>query len=105
MRMQTFLVEHYRPGEDAAKLELAVAAIRAGAGAIACEGGLLRYVRSTVIPRDEAFISIFEAQSEQLVRDVYHRASVAFDRISIAVEDDATRSPEPSGAEQKGARR
>ncbi len=85
--MQTFLVEHYRPGEDAAMLERAVAAVRAGARAIADEGGSLRYVRSTLVPGDEAFISVFEAESEQLVRDAYIRACVAFDRISHAVED------------------
>ena len=50
--MQTFLVEHYQPGADAAALALAVAAIRAGAEAIAREGGALRYVRSTVVPDD-----------------------------------------------------
>ena len=85
--MQTFLVEHYRPGEDAAMLERAVAAVRAGAAASTDKGGSLRYVRTTLVPSDEAFISVFEAESEQLVHDVYIRARVTFDRTSQAVED------------------
>jgi hypothetical protein len=98
--MQTFLVEHYRPGEDAATLARAVAAIRASALAIAREGGSLRYVRSTLVPSDEAFLSVFEAESEQLVRDAYVRARVLYDRISQAVEDAEAAPPQPHQEER-----
>jgi hypothetical protein len=92
--METFLVEHYRPGADAATLALTAAAIRAGADAVARDGGALRYVRSTLVPDDEAFISVFEAESEHLVRDAYRRACVLCDRISKAVEDRPTEGGE-----------
>ena len=99
--MQIFLVEHYRPGEDAATLKRAVAAIRAGATAIAREGGSLRYVRSTLVPSDEAFISVFEAESEQLVRDAYARACVLYDRISKAIEDAPGDAPPTNVKEER----
>jgi hypothetical protein len=86
MALETFLVEHYRPGLDAASLWRAAAEIR-WAAAPRRRKSTVRYVRSTVVPDDEAFISIFEAESEEALRDAYARAGLAFDRISKAVEE------------------
>ena len=88
MALETFLVEHYRPGLDAASLSRAAVEIRRAA-APRRRRGAVRYVRSTVVPDDEAFISIFEAESEETLREAYARAGLAFDRISRAVEDHA----------------
>jgi hypothetical protein len=85
--VETFLVEHYRPGLDPEGLALAAAAVRDGAGTVEHGGGALRYVRSTLVPEDEAFISIFEADSEELVRTAYARARLSFDRISRAIDE------------------
>lgn len=88
MALETFLVEHYRPGLDAASLWRAAADIRR-AGTPRRRKGAVRYVRSTVVPDDEAFISIFEAESEEALRVAYARAGLEFDRISRAVEEHA----------------
>jgi hypothetical protein len=85
--METYLVEHYRPGLDADSLRRAVAVIRKSASAVESEGGALHYVRSTIVPGDEAFISIFEASSEALVHEAYARAQLSFDRISRAIDE------------------
>jgi muconolactone delta-isomerase len=83
--METYLVEHYRPGSGPAELQGAAERVRAAASALAIEGGKLRYLRSTIVPGDEAFLSIFEADSESAIRDAYARAGVAFERISRAL--------------------
>ncbi len=59
--------------------------VRAAAGRMAREGMSLQDVRCAVVPRDEGFICIFEAASEELVREAYRRAGVGFDRISAAL--------------------
>jgi hypothetical protein len=85
--METYLVEHYRPGLDAKSLRRAVAVIQTSARALESEGGPLHYVRSTIVPGDESFISIFEAASEAVVREAYARAQLTFDRISRAIDE------------------
>ena len=86
--MQTFLVEHYRPGLTAGDLQRAARVIRAAALALEREGSSLHYVRSTIVPGDEAFMSVFEAESEDAVRQAYARARIPFERISIALQED-----------------
>lgn len=87
--MHTYLVEHYGPGTSAESLRRAVRDVRRSTAALAEEGRSVRYVRSTIVPRDEAFMAIFEAASEELVREAYARAGVAFERISPAIQPDA----------------
>lgn len=81
---ETYLVEHYRPGLDAARLRRAALRIRDTTVQMEREGKRVRYVRSMVIPVDEFFMCIFEAASEELVREAYARAGMAFERISAA---------------------
>jgi hypothetical protein len=88
--VQTYLVEHYRPGLDTEALKRAAARIRAAASALEREGSDLRYLRSTIVPTDEAFLSFFEAASETAVREAYVRAGVPFERISLALTEDST---------------
>jgi Protein of unknown function (DUF4242) len=73
------------------------------------EGSTVRYVRSTIVPADEAFLCVFEAGSEDLVRDVYARAGVPFDRVSVAITDesewlDSGPPPGAGGAEETAQR-
>jgi hypothetical protein len=85
--MTTFLVEHYRPGLRADALTKLAADLRE-AVALVGPRSRLRYVRSTVVPHDEWFVSIFEAESEDLVREAYQRAGLEFERISPAITVD-----------------
>jgi hypothetical protein len=80
-----YLVEHYRPGLSSQRLAAAAADVRAAAAALAAEGRPVAYLRSTIVPRDESYLSLFEAGSEDDVRAAYARAGVPYDRISAAV--------------------
>ena len=89
---QTFLVEHYRPGFDAAELRRTASRVRDTAAEMEREGKPVRHLRSTLVPADEFFLCIFKAASEELVREAYARAGIAFERISRAdPEEDAGR--------------
>ncbi len=80
-----YLVEHYRPGLSPALLAAAAADVRAAASALAAEGRSITYVRTTIVPGDESYLSFFEAGSEEDVRAAYARAGVVFERISAAI--------------------
>lgn len=86
--MQTFLVEHYRPGLTTEALQDAARRVRAAALALERQGSDVHYVRSTIVPGDEAFLSVFEAASEDAVRQAYARAGVGFERISLALPEE-----------------
>ena len=88
MARQTYLVEHYRPGFTAEGLEEWAARVRATAVGMACEGAPVRYLRSTIVPADESLLCLLEAPSDDLVRAVYARAGVPFERLSAAISDD-----------------
>jgi len=85
--MQTFLVEHYRPGLGVEALRLAAALVLRATEAMADDGLRVRCLRTTIVPGDEGFLSVLEASTEDTVRDAYARAGVSFERISIAVTD------------------
>ena len=83
----TYLVESYRPGLSAQEMRAAAAILRRSACALRRESRPVRYVRSTIVPADEAFLSLFRAASEALVREACARAGLTADRISEAIED------------------
>ena len=85
---QTFLVEHYRPGLDVDELRCWVGRVRDAAAELEREGKPLRFLRSTIVPRDESFLCILEAASEQLIREAYARAGIPCERISSALTDE-----------------
>jgi hypothetical protein len=90
VRPQTYLVEYYGPGLDADALERNAARLRSAAAELRREGKQVRHLRSTIIAADESLLCLFEAGSGELVRMVYARAGVPFDRISAAISvDDA----------------
>lgn len=78
----TFLVEHYRPGLQAADLESLAARARTAVRELEREGKPLRFLRLLIVPGDESFLCVVEAASEQLVREAYDRAGIPFERIS-----------------------
>lgn len=99
---QTFLVEHYRPGLDAEELGRWVGRVHEAISDLESEGKPLRFLRSTIVPRDESFLCVLEAESEQLIRAAYARAGIPFERISSAITEEATfSSSTPSESERK----
>lgn len=85
LRQRTYLVEQYRPGNDAEALARYAKRVSAAASQLKNEGLSVRHVRSTIVPGEESLLCLIEAESEGLVRAVYSRAGVTFDRISEAV--------------------
>ena len=105
-----YLVEHYAPGLTVDGLGCRAARVRETAVAMGSEGRAVRYLRSTIVPADEALLCVFEAGSEELVREVYARSGVPFERLSVAIADesewlDAGSPPGAGGAEEIGQRR
>jgi Protein of unknown function (DUF4242) len=92
MAWQTYLVEHYRPGFTADGLVEWAARVRTAAVGIAREGKPVRYLRSTVVPSDESLLCLLEAPSDDLVRAVYARAGIPFERLTAVISDDTPSS-------------
>lgn len=87
---RTYLVEHYRPGSTAADLERVASRVREAVDQLEREGRPVRFRHSTVVAKDESFLCVVEAPSEALVRMVYDRASVSFERVSAAHTEQST---------------
>jgi Nickel responsive protein SCO4226-like len=101
-----YLVEHYSPGLTVDGLGSWAARVRATAVAMGSEGRAVRYLRSTIVPVDEALLCLFEADSEELVREVYARAGVPFERLSAAIADESewlNSGPPPGAGGAEGA--
>lgn len=84
----TYLVEHYWPGLTFEVLSAATERVRAQAEAMTREGLGVRYLRSTMVPGDEAAFCVFEASSSALVGEAYTRAGVGYERIVGVLELD-----------------
>ena len=84
---ETFLVEHYRPGLTAEELGAWAARVRATTNEMEREGKAVRYLRATIVPRDEWLLCVLEAASEDLVREAYARAELPFERITAVIPD------------------
>jgi hypothetical protein len=104
-----YLVEHYSPGLTVDRLGCRAVRLRETAVAMGREGMAVRYLRSTIVPADEALLCVLEADSEELVREVCVRAGVPFDRLSVAIADesewlDAGSPPGAGGVEENEQR-
>ena len=84
---QTYLVEHYRPGLEVEGFRRCALQVRGAAAELAREGKAVRYLRSTIVPADEALLCVLEAADEELVRETYARAGVPFERLSAVVHE------------------
>jgi hypothetical protein len=82
----TYLVEHYWPGLTADAFRSASERVRAAADAMARAGTPIRFVRSIMVPSDEAAFCLLDAASEDVIAQLYTRAGVRFDRIVAALE-------------------
>jgi hypothetical protein len=79
-----FLVEIYAPRTSALADDSARA--RRAAEAVAREGVAIRYIRSILVPEDETWFHLFEAQSAEAVERVVERAALRPGRIVEAVQ-------------------
>jgi hypothetical protein len=87
--MKTYLVECYLPRARATELAEVAARLSTRRGEPAAN--LARYLRSTYVPDDEICFHLFEAESVEAVREASRRASLTFDRIVEAEENQAAR--------------
>jgi hypothetical protein len=84
---ETFLIEHYRPGLSVEGLGALAARVRDATSELEREGKAVRYIRATIVPTDESLLCTVEAASEQLVREVYGRAGIPFERLTAVIPD------------------
>ena len=91
---RTFVVDHYRPGLNGDELRQLAERVRDAAVEMGRAGQPIRCVSSTVVPEDDYFQTVFEAKSERLVREAHARASISFERISLAIPIDDIDQPE-----------
>lgn len=82
---ETYLVEHYRPGASLDDLNSAVRDVRRAAAEVSGRRRSVRCIHCTIVPSDEALLAVFDATSQELVRDVYANAGIPFARITVAV--------------------
>jgi hypothetical protein len=84
---QTYLVEHYRPGLTVDAFRQWAVQLRETAVAMDREGKAVRYVRSAIVPADESLLCVLEAATEELVREMYARAGISFERLSTVIPE------------------
>ncbi len=84
---QSYLVEHYRPGLTVDELRQWAELVRDTAAQMEGEGRPLRYVGSAIVPGDESLLCVLEAASEELIREVYARAGIPFERLSPVIPE------------------
>jgi hypothetical protein len=87
----TYVAERYLPGGTWEQVLDAARRVKRSTAELAAAGTPVRYLRSTFLPGDEACCCLFQAPSEDAVRQVNDRAQVPFDRIvevvHVAAED------------------
>jgi Protein of unknown function (DUF4242) len=83
-----FVVEHYWPGITPERFRPAADRLRRSSNAAAALGSVVRLLHSTVVTQDDTAFCVFEAESQEAVRQVYSRAGVRFERLLDAFEID-----------------
>jgi Protein of unknown function (DUF4242) len=102
--MPTYCLELYLPRASAARLDEEANHALSAADAIATDGIVVHYVRTTYLAEDETCFHFFEADSAEDVAEAMRRAGLPSERITRAVEAVAeTAQPPVSGAHQGGA--
>jgi hypothetical protein len=81
-----YLVEAYVPRSRAQEAQAAGHRVRAAAEQLSREGMAARYLRTMFLPDDETCFHVFEAGSEETVREVCRRADLRSPRIVPALE-------------------
>ena len=81
-----FVVEHYWPGITPERFHEAAERLSRSSNAAAARGTDIRLLHSTIVTDDETAFCVFEAESQEAVRQVYARAGVRFERLLDAFE-------------------
>jgi len=84
--MPTYLAERYLPGISAEELMLLQKTAIEVSQRFTTEGKPVRYLRSVFVPSESHCLSLFEAESAILVRDVNEAAGIPFTRILEAMD-------------------
>ena len=82
---QTFLGECYWPGVTAEGATAAAAAVACACADLRAEGVPARVMWAALMPADEAVLYWLESPGEDTVADIYRRADVAYDRVTVVV--------------------
>jgi hypothetical protein len=82
----TYLVEHYLPGATPEGFRATATRLRSAAATLRDAGTPIRYRRAILMPADEAAFCVFEAESVDVVEQLYCSAGITFDRIVDALE-------------------
>ncbi len=86
--MNDFLQECYVAAGRTDAASRALVRIKAAAADLSAEGHLVRLVQSILLPRDETWFLLWEADSAEVVREAARLAGIACDRVT-----EATRLP------------
>jgi hypothetical protein len=89
----TWLVEQYLPGMAESELDHQAALVRTMADEMVRRGAPLRYLGTTIVPTDEALLTLIEADSIDVVRSLCERACIPPPRITAAIHDLRRRPP------------
>jgi hypothetical protein len=84
--MPSYLVETYVPRRRAHELDAVGREIRAAIAELACEGVVVRYVRTTLLPDDETCFHVLEASSAEAVERICRLAGLGLVRVVTAIE-------------------
>jgi hypothetical protein len=84
--MPTYCLELYMPRASAAQVEEEANQARLAAEALATNGMVVDYVRTTYLAEDETCFHFFEANSAEDVAEAARRAALTSGRITLVVE-------------------
>jgi hypothetical protein len=84
----TYLVERFLPGVPGDELGRIGERSRRACRRLAAEGVHIRYLGSTLVPRDESCFCLFEASSRAEVERANQEGGLSYVRISEAVATD-----------------
>ena len=84
--MAVYMVERNLPGITSEQLSGAQNAAISTSRQFTAQGNPVRYIRSTFVPGESKCMCLFEAPSEEAVRDVNTAAKLPFTRIVQALD-------------------
>lgn len=84
--MSVYIAERHLPGITIAELAAMQNVMNEGCRRFAAAGKPVRYLRSVFVPSESHCLSLFEAESAALVRDVNEAAQIPFSRIVEAID-------------------
>lgn len=84
--MPVYVAESYLPGMALEQVAATQKAAMEASQRFTAEGKPVRYLRSVFVPSESHCLSLFEAESAVLVRDVNEAAQIPFTRIVEALD-------------------